>query len=402
MRGIGIGVLMIGGLLAGCPTAADDGSEPPDPAVTPPTDDDDDVETWLYTGRVYGTEEPVDVYIGDDHDTTRPDNTWSFRSSAGPEARVDVIRDGSEAFSNSDCGRDHYAFFWTPQDAVKVPQAQVAITVGGAAEGMVLSGIFISVDASNTFREYLSHDDFEQDGDVHRLSFSADVGTLWRLHVWAREDGGMATDVVLEGQDLAEGSVLEEEAVLGPRIYGQVTLLGDAPADAETMQLTEALSFGDVTYSAAIYVGAPLTGEPILRMDAAADLTAYFFLPETDLCSGRTSQVRLAPAAGEAELGVPLEPPVLAPAAGVWTERPSLELTLPDDAESGSASVTNGEDADWTRWFLSTVAGCLEPSEPWPDALSGMDPALSTRGYGFARRDLWAASCEVTVEFPPN
>jgi hypothetical protein len=388
-------------LLLGCPTTSpvdDEDSEDP----TPPPTDDDDVETWLYTGTVYGTDEVLDVFVGEDSTTTRPDSTWSLRSSAGPAERVDVLDGAGYMRSYADCGREHSVYAYTFAESDEVPLADLQLTLHGASADADVTGTFISVDATNTFRTTLRSDEFVVDGDTLTLEREIEVGSLWKLHLWATEDGRLVSDVSIDGDSIEEGEQLVQELTLGPRIYQQVTLMGDLPEDLETLSLSEYLRFGDVGYSAVVYSGPGVVDEPLSRIDASANLTARFQLTPTDACSLRQVSVSLNPIAGDVVLEELIELPTLAPEGGVWSARPSLELGIPEGAERVNFSVGSGDLDDSVRWWLQANPGCTESTVAWPEPLGDLALDESLSAYAFTSNEVSTAFCVTPVVLPED
>lgn len=387
-------------LLCACPIGG--GLGPPgnddDDDVTPPEEEEPD--SWLYTGVVLGTEDLVEVFVGEDRTTSAEDGTWSLMSEAGPQERVDVLHNTSQAQTFVDCEREHDAWFWDASEGVEEDRAELSVVVVGAPSAEAVSGVFVVWDASSVSTLNLSSWDLEEDGDDLRLERTVPTGAGWRLHLWALVDGALAMEGELSGGQVLADAFVEGEITLVERTFDVVTVEGAAPPSATEMRLSETIETPGGRYSATIYEGPTALSVPLPRLTGDGSLSVSFSLAETADCTWPNTSIGLEVVAGAAELGPLLDAPGFAPTLGYWTTAPEIDLRLPDDAEQGYFSIygTNGFGTTW--WAVNTRPGCAPPALAWPEQLDRLDPTGWGSATAYAWRGAASSYCGGRVEFP--
>ncbi len=389
-------------LLTACPGSGtlagpdDDDSED----ITPPPEETP--SSWMYSGVVEGTDDLVDVFVGDDWTTSSLKGTWSLESTAGPEARVDVLHGTTQAQTFMDCGRQHTARFSDPSSGPPPATAELSVIVLGAPSAEAVTGVFFVGDALNPQLSFLSQWDLEPEGDgALLLERTVGTGEAWRLHLWTLVDGVLSAEAEMSGGPLGAGEFVEGEITLTERDFDTITVVGEPPADAVSMSLTEFLPAGtNNSYGATVYKGPIALSAPLPRLSADAQLSVAFTLEGSEACPNATTTASLTDELGTAQLGAFVEPPGLLPALGYWTTTPELELYLPDGADQGYASMYGSNGYQTTWWGMNLRPGCVEPSSPWPEPLT----PLETTGWAAANIYAWTqdstAYCWVPVEFP--
>ena len=369
-----------------------------DDDLTPPEDEEPD--SWIYSGIVQGTEDLVDVFVGDDQTRSLPDGTWNLASRVGPQARVDVLHGASQAQTFVDCEREHDAWFWDPTEGAEQPRAELTIMVHGAPSAEAISGVFVVGDEEGSKVVYLSPWDMEQEDDGVLLERSVATGPAWRLHLWALVDGVLVSDGELSGGPVGAGEFVEGDITLAARGYDTITLLGDPPAEATSMLLTEVLTAPGSSYSATVYNGPAAASVPLPRLSVEGALSVQFRLPEADDCPRPTTSLSLTPAAGAATIDGLLDPPGFTPTLGYWTTTPAVDLRVPGDADAGYFSIYGTDGFSTTWWAVNTRPGCFEPALAWPEQLDRLELEGWASATAYAWRGQATSFCSAQVEFP--